>query len=189
MPKNIKAKPVATLFFTEQIETTIKIVKHFANSKEFSPAMLFNSLLSLVILPFESAKTRDGEKIFPGSFADIQKKLKFAPIIFQPINKCEDGTVKYYNKTTYAFVKKFRHAIAHQNIEIPESENTTVHIRLFNKFQCRYCKKCKQKECVKKGLKYTTSAIKDFEIDVSIEQLQSIALYIANCYLKAIKGK
>ena len=57
-------------FFIEQIKTTKKIIHTFSKNDEFSPTMLINSLLSLVVLPFESAKITNGEKIFPGGYKD-----------------------------------------------------------------------------------------------------------------------
>ena len=62
-------------FFITQIETTKQIIKKFSTTDEFSPTMLINSLLSLVVLPFECAKKTDGNKIFPGRFADLVKKI------------------------------------------------------------------------------------------------------------------
>ena len=49
-----------------------------------------------------------------------------------------------------------------------------------------------QKMCrglfLKKGLQYNRNGIIDFEITVTVEQLQKLALYIADSYLKAIEG-
>lgn len=183
-------KPVKTSdqqeFFISQIETTKRIVTTFSNTDEFSPAMLINSLLSLVILPFECAKKKDGEKIFPGKFSDLLKKLSVTPSVFVPIKSCSDGKPEYSNKTIYAFVNKFRNGIAHQNLTVDVDEQRHIHITVVNKFSCNNCKKCDKKCCEEKGLKKQGKSVVDFEIRVTVKELQKIAMYIADSYLKAI---
>lgn len=173
-------------FFISQIETTKRIVKRFSNTDEFSPAMLINSLLSLVILPFECAKKKDREKIFPGKFADLMKKLSVTPSVFVPIKSCSEGKLKYSNKTIYAFINKFRNGIAHQNLAVDVDDQRQVYITVVNKFSCNNCKKCKGKCCEEKGLKKQGNSVIDFKIRVTVEELQRIAIYIADSYLKAI---
>lgn len=63
-------------FYIEQIKTTKKIIK------EFSPTMLLNSLLSLVLLPYEKAKAKNGEKIFSGEINNLFKLFGIQPIVF-----------------------------------------------------------------------------------------------------------
>ena len=173
-------------FFITQIETTKQIIKKFSTTDEFSPTMLINSLLSLVVLPFECAKKTDGNKIFPGRFADLVKKIGIAPQIFVPIKNCIDGDVSYNNKTIYAFVNKFRNGIAHQNLAVDVDEQRHIHITVVNKFSCNNCKNCKVKSCEEKGLKKQGNSVVDFQIRVTVSELQKVALYIADAYLKAI---
>ena len=173
-------------FFIAQIETTKQIIKKFSNTEEFSPTMLINSLLSLVVLPFECAKKTDGSKIFPGRFADLVKKIGITPQIFVPIKNCVDGDVSYNNKTIYAFVNKFRNGIAHQNLEVSVDEQRHVNIIITNKFSCKNCNKCKEKRCLEKGVEKHGNSIIDFRISVTVNELQKVALYIADAYLKAI---
>lgn len=173
-------------FFIAQIETTKEIIKKFSNTDEFSPTMLINSLLSLVVLPFECAKKTDGNKIFPGRFADLVKKLGITPQIFVPIKSCVDGNVAYNNKTIYAFVNKFRNGIAHQNLKVSVDEQRRVYIFITNKFSCKNCNKCKEKRCLEKGVEKHGNSIIDFRISVTVSELQKVALYIADAYLKAI---
>lgn len=173
-------------FFIKQIETTKKIIKKFSNTDEFSPTMLINSLLSLVVLPFECAKKTDGNKIFPGHFADLVKKLGISPQIFVPRKSCVDGNVSYNNKTIYAFVNKFRNGIAHQNLEVSVDEQRRVNIIITNKFSCKNCNKCKEKRCLEKSVEKHGNSIIDFRIKVTVSELQKVALYIADAYLKAI---
>ena len=55
-------------FYIDQIKTTKQIINRFSNTEEFSPTMLINSLLSLVVLPYESAKIKNGEKIWQNRY-------------------------------------------------------------------------------------------------------------------------
>lgn len=132
-------------FFISQIEATKRIVKTFSNTDEFSPAMLINSLLSLVILPFECAKKRNKERVFPGKYVDLIKKLSVTPSVFVPIKSCSGEKTEYGNKTIYVFVNKFRNGIAHQNLTVDIDEQRHIHITVVNKFSCNNCKKCKKK--------------------------------------------
>lgn len=52
-------------FMVQQIENTIKIIERFFDDRELSYTALQNALLSLVLLPFESAKRRDKTRIWP----------------------------------------------------------------------------------------------------------------------------
>ena len=175
-------------FFIKQIKTTKEIIKHFSNTNEFSPTMLINSLLSLVILPFESAKKTNGERIFPGTYRELEKKLGFNPVIFQPIKNCDGEKTVYAYKTIYAYINKFRNGIAHQNLSVSVDENRIIYVTVYNMFTGKKCSKCKSKTCVQKGLQYTKGGIIDFKITVTVNQLQKLALYIADSYLKAIEG-
>lgn len=175
-------------FFIDQIKTTKEIINKFSDTKEFSPTMLINSLLSLVVLPFESAKKANGEKVFPGTYKDLEKKLGFNPVVFQPIKKCDGNKTEYANKTIYAYINKFRNGIAHQNLTVSVNEERVIFITVYNKFKCSNCSKCKSKVCTEKGLQYTRSGIVDFRITVTVKQLQKLALYISDSYLRAIEG-
>ena len=181
-----KDKNTQNQFYIEQIETTKQIIKKFSKTDEFSPTMLINSLLSLVVLPFERAKKTARNKVFPGHFADFVKKTGITPQIFVPIKNCVDGNVSYNNKTIYAFVNKFRNGIAHQNLEVMVDEQRRVRIIITNRFSCKDCSKCKKKKCLEKGVEKHGNSIIDFRISVTIGELQKVALYIADAYLKAI---
>ena len=173
-------------FYIEQIKTTKRIIDEFSNNKDFSPTMLLNSLLSLVVLPFEKAKTNNGDKIFKGKFNELMRRFGIHPVIFLPIKLCEDK-LKCGNRTIYAFVNKLRNGIAHQNLKVSVDENRNVWITIYNKYSGRNCRKCTHKSCTDKGLTYSSFGIIDFEIKVSVTQLQKIAIYIADSYLKSIE--
>lgn len=196
MEKNQKAKQATKkidekeqAFFISQITTTKGIIKRFSNTAEFSPTMLLNSLLSLVVIPYERAKKGNGERIFSGKLDDLSKRLPISPTVFQPIKSCSGDKVIYGNRTIYSFVNKFRNGIAHQNLSVDVDEKREVHITICNKFSCSECKKCarkKTRKCEEKGLKRENGTVIDFEIRVTVNELQKLALYIADCYLKAI---
>lgn len=174
-------------FYIKQIKTTKKIIEKYSESQEFSPTMLINSLLSLVILPFEKAKKKDGKKIFPGSYKNLEKDIGILPTVFTPIKFCKRENPTFESKTIYSFIRKFRNGIAHQNLNVIVAENHTVRIKINNKFSCSGCKKCKSKACKNKGLNIDGNSVVDFEINVTVKQLQKLAEYIANSYLKSIQ--
>ena len=175
-----------TDFFIQQIETTLRIINKFENATEFSPTMLLNSLLSLVVLPFEESKKRNRLRIFPGSYSNIIKGLGITPIIFQPIKSIEDQEVIKHPKDIYTFLRKFRNAIAHQNIEISVDSERRISIRIYNVFQASGNKNIKA-SIENMGLKYNRGRIIDFELSLTIKQLQKLAIYIANSYLNALQ--
>lgn len=183
----MKKKDELQAFYIEQITTTKKLIKTFGNTDEFSPTLLLNCLLSLVVLPYEKAKKKNGDRIFPGEYKNIEKKLGFSPATFQPIKSCKDGKLKYSRKTIYTYINKFRNGIAHQNLEIHVGDNRDISIKIYNKFAGQDCKKCAKKICSQKGLRYESGGIIDYEIIVTVKQLQKLAFYIADSYLKAIK--
>lgn len=173
-------------FYITQIQTTKEIIKTFSNTNQFSPTMLINSLLSLVLLPFERAKKSNREKIFPGKCDALLKTLSISPIVFAPIKHCEGGKVSYNNKTIYEFIRKFRNGIAHQNLEVNVNEERKIFITISNKYTCKDCSKCKKCSCKDKGLQKMRNSVIDFQICVTVNELQKLALYIADSYLKAI---
>ena len=181
-----KNSAIQKKFYISQIETTKRIIKTFSETTEFSPAMLINSLLSLVILPYERAKESGGGRIFPGKYPDLIRKFGISPQIFTPIQSCSNGDVVYNRKTIYTFVNKFRNGIAHQNLEISVDNYKHIYIVISNKFSCKSCRKCKTKKCSLKGLQRRGNTVTDFQIQVTVEELQKIALYIADAYIKAI---
>lgn len=174
-------------FYIEQIQTTKKIIKEFSDSKEFSPTMLINSLLSLVVLPLEKAKKKNGKKVFSGTYKELEKNIGFLPTVFMPIKYCKNEQPEFENKTIYSFIRKFRNGIAHQNLDVSVNENRSVIIKIYNKFSCSNCKKCKSKACKNKGLNLNSNSVVDFEINVTVKQLQKLAEYIANSYLNSIQ--
>ncbi len=102
-----KNSAIQKKFYISQIETTKRIIKTFSETTEFSPAMLINSLLSLVILPYERAKESGGGRIFPGKYPDLIRKIGISPQIFTPIQSCSNGDVVYNRKTIYTFPSTF----------------------------------------------------------------------------------
>lgn len=180
-------------FYIEQIKTTKKIIETFSDTDEFSPTMLINSLLSLVILPFEKAKEKDGKRIFTGSYTRFKKEIRISPSVFTPIKSCSEEKPCLENKSIYSYVRKFRNGIAHQNLEVFVKEDKVIYIKIYNIYPCgvkcsgkSFCPDKKELSIYKnKGFK----GVIDFEITLTVPELQKLALYIANSYLKAIIGK
>ena len=131
-------------------------------------------------------KKHNGEKTFHGSLDTIMKSFSCYPEIFIPIKSCDGEKVLYGNKTIYSFVNKFRNGIAHQNLKVNVDKNRNITITIYNIFVSGACKKCKNKTCKEKGLYPSRGKVEDFRITVTVPQLQKIALYIANSYLKSM---
>ena len=96
------------VFMKKQIENTIQIINAFFDNKELSYTALQNALLSLVILPFESAKRRDSNRIWQGRYNDVKKQIGFVDEVFVPITECKNSIAKIGNRSQYSFIKKFR---------------------------------------------------------------------------------
>lgn len=175
-------------FMAQQIENSVKIIETFFDSKELSYTALQNALLSLVLLPFESAKKKDKIRVWRGSYSDIKKEIGFSEIVFQPIAECRNQTPKFNNRSQYSFIKKFRNAVAHQNIQIVVREDRVITVEFFNISPSK-CKKCKTSDCKAKSLKATVNGVEDFRISFTYNQLHTFAIYVANSYLKSITGK
>lgn len=175
-------------FYLSEIRTTQQIMVDLGKNGIYMPTLLINSLLSLIILPYEKAKARDNNRVFSGKFSTFENQMGISPIIFQPIKSCDGSNVKYNNKTTNTFINKIRNGIAHQNISVSISDNRNFSITIKNKYRNKECNKCLKKECMSKGIKKENGGVIDFEITVSLEQLKKLADYVANAYLNAIGG-
>lgn len=150
-------------FMAQQIRNYVDIIETFFDSKELSYTALQNALLSLVLLPFESAKKKDKARVWQGYYKDIKKEIGFAETVFQPMSECKNQTPKFSNRSQYSFIKKFRNAVAHQNIQIVVREDRVITIELFNIFPSK-CKKCKTSNCKAKSLKATVNGVDYFYI-------------------------
>lgn len=160
----------------QEIENTIEIINRFFNDDLLYYTALHNALLSLILLPFESAKKRDKKRIWQGAYEDMKREIGFKELIFEPIKACKDGKHEKEKKTIYSFIRKFRNAIAHQNITINVDKNRIIGIEIFNIFDY-HSKDCSDKK-----------KILDFKISFSYNQLHEFALYVANGYKRSILG-
>lgn len=168
----------------KQIEETKKLIE----KSTISTTELINSLLSLIILPYEKMKNEKG-KIFRGEYKELAKKIGICPTVFSPIKRCINGKIEDANKTIYSFVNKLRNGIAHQNLQINVDENKQVQFEIWNCYSCSECKKCKLRKCEEKNYTYKDGKVIDFKIKVTANELKKLALYIANSYLNVIKEK
>ncbi len=175
-------------FMVEQIHNTMKIVTSFSDDSKLSYTALQNALLSLVLLPFESAKKKDGTKVWQGSYSDVCEAIGFNEITFKPIAECRDGKVRFNNRTQYSFIKKFRNAIAHQNINLRVKDQKIEALEFHNSFPAN-CASCSNKECPARQLKRVSGGIEDFRVSFTYKQLHDFAFYVAASYTRSITGK
>ncbi len=176
------------VFMKKQIENTIQIINAFFDNKELSYTALQNALLSLVILPFESAKRRDSNRIWQGRYNDVKKQIGFVDEVFVPITECKNSIAKIGNRSQYSFIKKFRNAVAHQNIQICVNEDHLVSVRFYNIFPAK-CTKCSNKGCKAYTLQRRNGGIEDFKVSFTYQQLHRFALFVANSYIRSITGE
>ena len=176
------------VFMKKQIENTIQIINAFFDNKELSYTALQNALLSLVILPFESAKRRDSNRIWQGRYNDVKKQIGFVDEVFVPITECKNSIAKIGNRSQYSFIKKFRNAAAHQNIQICVNEDHLVSVRFYNIFPAK-CTKCSNKGCKAYTLQRRNGGIEDFKVSFTYQQLHRFALFVANSYIRSITGE
>lgn len=174
-------------FYLAEIKTTQQMLTDLGNKGVYMPTLLINSLLSMIVLPHEKAKAKSSEKVFSGKYSLFEQRMGITPTIFQPIKKCEDGNIQYNNKVTSVFINKLRNGIAHQNITVSIVNDKDFRITIKNKYQNRNCNKCQNPTCKQKGLKRENGGVIDFEIAVNVAQLNRLANYIANAYIKAIE--
>ena len=78
----------------KQIENTVRTINSFFDNQELSYTALQNALLSLVLLPFESAKRKDNRRIWQGKYDDVKKSIGFADEVFVPITECKTALRK-----------------------------------------------------------------------------------------------
>lgn len=133
-------------FMVQQIENTVAIIEEFKENKALSYTALQNALLSLVVMPYESVKQKNGKRIWEGSYKDFQNEIGFNEIEFSPITSCNEGILVAGRKTQYSFIRKFRNAIAHQNVEIKLKDGEVSEIVFFNVF-VQPCRTCTNQNC------------------------------------------
>lgn len=174
-------------FYLAEIKTTQQMLVDLQNMGNYSPTLLLNSLLSMIVLPYEKAKNSKYKFLSDDKFVTFEKKLGIPPTLFQPIGSCKDCKVSYNKKTVKVFINKLRNGIAHQNISVSIRGDKDFSITIKNKYQSRDCNKCANPTCKEKGLIRENGGVIDFQITVTVEQLRKLADYIANAYLKAIQ--
>lgn len=175
-------------FYLAEIKTTKQILTDLAQNHVYMPTLLINSLLSMIVLPYEKAKS-NGDKIFKDKFSVFETRMGITTTLFHPIKSCEGNKVTYNYKTTKIFINKLRNGIAHQNITVSIIDDKDFNITIKNKYQNKSCNKCINPDCKKTGLKRENGGVIDFEITVNKKQLNKLANYISNSYIKAIECK
>lgn len=173
-------------FYLAEIRTTQQILVDLRDMGAYTPTLLLNSLLSMIVLPYEKAKNNGADKIFKGKFSVFEQQLGISPTLFQPIKSCNNCEITYNKKTTSIFINKLRNGIAHQNIAVKVTGDREFSITIKNKYSSKNCNNCKNPVCKDKGVRRENGGVIDFEITVTVEQLRRLANYIANSYLRAI---
>lgn len=173
-------------FYLAEIKTTHRILVDMNDMDEYTPTLLLNSLLTLIVLPYEKGK-RNSDNIFKLKIKDFERSMGISPSIFVPISHCTECNVKYNKRTTTAFINKMRNGIAHQNISVSICGDRDFTITIKNKYKNKNCNRCSNPTCKQKGLKRENGGVIDFEIKLSIEQLRRLAEYISSAYLKLIE--
>lgn len=174
-------------FYLAEIKTTQQILIDLKDMGEYTPTLLLNSLLSMIVLPYEKAKNSNSKFLSDDKFNVFENQLGISPTLFQPISNCKNCKVSYNQKSVKVFVNKLRNGIAHQNITITIQGDKDFSITIKNKYQSRDCNKCANPTCKEKGLKRENGGVIDFEVTVTVNQLRKLAEYISNAYLKAIQ--
>lgn len=174
-------------FYLAEIKTTQQMLADLGDNNVYMPTLLINSLLSMIVLPHEKAKAKNGEKVFSSKLSVFEQRMGITTTLFQPIKSCDNCEIKYNNRTTNVFINKLRNGIAHQNIAVSIIDDRNFRITIKNKYQSRNCNKCENPVCKEKGLKRVNGGVIDFEISVDVIQLRKLANYFANAYIKAIE--
>lgn len=175
-------------FMKKQIENTVEIINRFFDNRELSYTALQNALLSLVLLPYESVKRHDKSRIWQGKYEDVKKSIGFSDEVFVPISSCKNYEAKIDKRSQYSFIRKFRNAVAHQNIQICVDGNRLISVVFFNIFPAK-CKNCENEYCKAYKLQRRKDGVEDFRVSFTYDQLQSFAQFVANSYLRSITGE
>ena len=173
-------------FYLAEIKTTQQMLLDLQDTGEYSPTLLLNSLLSMIVLPYEKAKNKDSKFLSGEDIAFIENELGILPILFQPIRGCKNCKISYNQKSLKAFVNKLRNGIAHQNIKVAITGDKEFCITIKNKYTSGSCNNCPNPVCKEAGLKRENGGVIDFEVVVTVDQLRKLAEYISNAYVKAI---
>ena len=170
-------------FYLAEIKTTQQMLTDLGNKGVYMPTLLINSLLSMIVLPYEKAQNNNA---FKEKFSLFEKQMNITPTLFIPIENCKNYEVHYKKVTTKNFVNKLRNGVAHQNIKVSIINDKDFTITIKNKYHCNNCNKCPTPVCKDKGVKREKSGVIDFEITLTVKQLTQLANYIANAYIKAL---
>lgn len=180
-------------FILCQIEETLETNEILDLSSLQHRIMLYNSLVALIILPVEEMKKRgtkgETNPLYSTSLSNLRKQCHFSLELFEPIERISSskGEVKFNRKNLYAFMRKLRNAIAHQNVRFIEQDGTAS-IVLFN----IYPQSAKQAKVVadqleKRGLTPKGNGVEDFRIKMTFEELRTLGNWIGSEYLRALQ--
>lgn len=155
--------------------------------------LLYNSLISLVVLPVEEIKksgtAREKNRIYQGSLSALQEKCNFTIELFEPISgfDAKSHLLKFNKKDMYSFMRKLRNAVAHQNVHFYE-ENEHTQITFSNMYASTAQPSDEIKEqLTKRKLELKGKNVEDFRISISFEGLKKLADWIGSEYLRTLE--
>ena len=160
------------------INKTLELLEYDYIDKFTETTVILNSMLSLIIMPYETNK-KSGGRVYEGKINDIFGGIDIKYDCFAPLKFDKKG-VYVGNKTIKTFVNKLRNGLAHQNINTSVDENGNTVFTIYNIFGCT--RKFELSNEVKDKVIINKSNIIDFMITVSPSALKSIAEYIAKSY-------
>lgn len=190
-------------FILCQIQESLERNKELNLSQLPDRILLYNSLIALIVLPVEEARRRGTKKernpLFKKSFSDLKKTCDFSLELFEPIEGFDRKTrlLKYCKKDTYAFARKLRNAIAHQNVRFDDQEGS-YKISFFNLYTTPYepseeiAYQLKQRNLearTARSQNRTITTVEDFRIVMSFDGLRELGNWIGSEYLRALQFK
>lgn len=180
-------------FILFQIKETLETNDLLDLSSLTHRILLYNSLISLIVLPVEEIKksgtAKEKNRVYQGSLSALQEKCNFTIELFEPILKFDNKThrLKFNKKDMYSFMRKLRNAVAHQNVRFYEESGHT-RITFSNVYTSTAQPSEEIKEQIKeRGLKLKGKSVEDFRISISFEGLKKLGDWIGSEYLRTLE--
>ena len=182
-------------FILCQIKETLEVNDLLDLSSLTNRILLYNSLISLIVLPVEEIKrsgtAKEKNRLYKRSLSDLLDSCSFSLEIFEPISGFDKETqrLKFNKKDMYAFMKKLRNAIAHQNVRFHEEDGCTRII--FSNLYASSVQPSKEikEELKRHGLEPKGKGVEDFRISISFEELKKLSDWIGSEYLRTLEFK
>ena len=156
--------------------------------------LLYNSLISLIVLPVEEIKKRgtqsEKNRLYQKRLTDLIEACNFSLEVFEPIAGFDKNTkrLKFNKKDMYAFMRKLRNSVAHQNVRFYEEDAELARITFFNLYTSPVQPSQDiMNELEKRNLKLKNKAVEDFRVSMSFESMRTLSDWIGSEYLRALE--